>query len=143
MKCAIKIALLLVIMPLLFSCAINPVTGKTELMLLSEEGEISMGQETDPQIVAMYGVYNDWDLDAYVENLGDRMARISHRPNLNYEFKIMDSPAINALAPSLHAVRVAGSFSEGTRYSATAKGSGRLLTPGSPSIHSGLDAKAK
>ena len=98
MKYRVRITLLLVIMPWLFSCAINPVTGKTELMLLSEEDEISMGQETDPQIVAMYGVYNDWDLDAYVENLGDRMARISHRPNLNYEFKIMDSPAINAFA---------------------------------------------
>ena len=98
MKYTVRIILFAVIVPWLFSCAVNPVTGKAELMLLSEEGEISMGQETDPQIVAMYGVYNDGDLDSYVENLGDRMARISHRPNLNYEFKIMDSPAINAFA---------------------------------------------
>ena len=98
MKQTVRIILFAVIVPWLFSCAINPVTGKTELMLLSEEDEISMGQETDPQIMRMYGAYNDWDLDAYVESIGDRMGHISHRPNLNYEFKIMDTPAINAFA---------------------------------------------
>ena len=98
MKNTVRIVLLLVIVPWLFSCAVNPVTGKAELMLLSEEDEIKMGQQTDPEIRRMYGVYTDHDLDVYVASLGNRMGHISHRPNLNYEFKVMDSPAINAFA---------------------------------------------
>jgi predicted Zn-dependent protease len=80
------------------SCATNPVTGKREFVLLSEQDEIRMGQETDPQIVEMYGVYDDEDLAEYIENLGQQMAKVSHRPQLNYEFKIMDSPVVNAFA---------------------------------------------
>ena len=88
----------LIFMGLLISCAVNPVTGKRELSLISEEQEIAMGREYDPQIAAMYGVYDDPKLLKYVNDLGQKMAKISHRPNLKYEIKIMDSPVINAFA---------------------------------------------
>ena len=39
------------------SCAVNPVTGKREFMLISEQEEISLGAETDKQIRSQYGVY--------------------------------------------------------------------------------------
>lgn len=80
------------------SCAVNPVTGKREFMLVSEEQEIAMGREYDPQISQMYGVYDDPELLKYVNDLGQKMAKISHRPNLKYEIKVMDSPVINAFA---------------------------------------------
>lgn len=83
---------------LLPSCAVNPVTGEREIMLLSESDEEKMGLQTDAQVVASYGVYNDDNLLNYVDGIGQKMARISHRPNLNYRFKIMDSPVINAFA---------------------------------------------
>ena len=82
----------------LWACAINPVTGKRELMLLSETDEIQLGKESDKGIVEMYGVYPDNDLNAYITTLGQSMVKISHRPNLPYEFKVMDSPVINAFA---------------------------------------------
>jgi predicted Zn-dependent protease len=41
------------------SCATNPVTGTREFMLLSRDDEIAMGKETDPQIIASYGQYED------------------------------------------------------------------------------------
>jgi predicted Zn-dependent protease len=82
----------------LISCAVNPVTGKREFMLVSESDEIALGKESDPQIVAQYGVYNDAKLNQYLSDLGNRMAQISHRPQLKYEFKIVDSPIINAFA---------------------------------------------
>jgi predicted Zn-dependent protease len=82
----------------LFSCATNPVTGRTELMLLSEQDEIAMGRSTDPQVVQTYGIYANRDLASYIGNLGRRMGSISHRPQLTYEFKVMDSPVINAFA---------------------------------------------
>jgi predicted Zn-dependent protease len=67
-------------------------------MLLSDEDEVRMGQETDPEITAMYGIYDDVALVTYIDNLGQQMAKISHRPQLTYTFNVMDSPVINAFA---------------------------------------------
>lgn len=44
---------------LLDSCAKNPVTGKNDLMLMSEQQEIAMGQQSDPEIISFFGLYND------------------------------------------------------------------------------------
>jgi len=83
----------------LFStCARNPVTGKNQIVLMSEAQEIAMGQEADPQIVAQFGLYNDKGLQAFITEKGKAMAAISHRPNLNYEFKVVDSEVLNAFA---------------------------------------------
>jgi len=67
-------------------------------MLLSDEDEVRMGQETDPEITAMYGIYDDVALVTYIDNLGQQLAKISHRPQLTYTFNVMDSPVINAFA---------------------------------------------
>ncbi|MCC5938683.1 MAG: M48 family metalloprotease [Lunatimonas sp.] len=88
-----------VLSTILFSgCARNPVTGKRQLVLMSEAQEIAMGKESDPQIVAFFGLYEDPKLQAFITEKGLEMAAISHRPKLNYEFKIVDSPVINAFA---------------------------------------------
>ena len=57
-----------------------------------------MGKQYDPQIVAMYGLYEDEKLQSFIDQKGQEMAAISHRSHLDYEFKIMDSPVINAFA---------------------------------------------
>lgn len=79
-------------------CKINPVTGVKEFNLLSDAQEQAMGDEYDPQVVAQYGQYQDEKLQAFIDEKGQAMARISHRPQLNYEFKILDSPVVNAFA---------------------------------------------
>lgn len=79
-------------------CAVNPVTGKKELMLLSKNQEIAMGRESDPEIVAAYGIYPDKDLQQFMDVKGQEIVKISHRPNIKYEFKILDSPIVNAFA---------------------------------------------
>ncbi len=84
---------------LLFSsCARNPVTGKRQVVLMSEAQEIAMGKEADPQIVAQMGLYDNKELQAFITEKGKQMAAASHRPNLNYEFKIVDSDVLNAFA---------------------------------------------
>ena len=65
---------------------------------MSEAQEIAMGKEADPHIVAQYGLYKDDALQAFITQKGKEMAAISHRPNLNYEFKIVDSDVLNAFA---------------------------------------------
>ena len=54
-----EIALLLFFICAVISCAINPVTGKRQLMLVSEAQEIQMGAEYDPQVIATFGEYMD------------------------------------------------------------------------------------
>lgn len=83
---------------LINSCARNPVTGKRQVALISENQEIAMGQEADPQIVAQFGLYEDANLQAFINQKGKEMAAISHRPELNYTFRIVDSEVLNAFA---------------------------------------------
>ena len=80
------------------NCARNPVTGKSQIVTMSEAQEIQMGKEADPQIVAQFGLYQDRALQDFISQRGKQMAAISHRPNLNYEFKIVDSEVLNAFA---------------------------------------------
>ena len=80
------------------ACSVNPVTGKKEVMLMSEAQEISMGKAYDPQVVASFGLYEDEKMQAFINEKGKEMGAISHRSHLNYEFKILDSPVVNAFA---------------------------------------------
>lgn len=93
-----SISLLMLVAMLIPSCAVNPVTGKRQLMLMSENQEVAMGTEYDPQVVASFGEYKDERLYAFMEKTGTAMGLISHRPNLKYHFKILDTPVINAFA---------------------------------------------
>ena len=83
---------------LLSSCATNPVTGKKEFMLVSKKQEIAMGLQADPEITSYFGLYEDKKLQQFIDKKGQEMAKISHRPELKYDFKIVDSPAVNAFA---------------------------------------------
>ncbi len=98
MKTFVKFLLAAVLVHVAISCAINPVTGKKQLMLLSEDQEKALGLQSDPEIIATMGLYEDAKLQAFINEKGTQMARVSHRPNLGYEFKIVDSPIVNAFA---------------------------------------------
>ena len=91
-------SIIVVVLLLLDSCAKNPVTGKSELMLMSKDQEIAMGKQSDPEIVAFFGLYQDEQLQNFIKQKGKAMAAVSHRPDLPYEFKVVDSPVVNAFA---------------------------------------------
>jgi len=80
------------------SCAMDPVSGRPTLMLLSEDKEVQMGRQTDQQVVRQYGLYKDAKLAAYIDDLGQRLAKVSHRPELSYNFKVLDVAVVNAFA---------------------------------------------
>lgn len=80
------------------SCVTNPVTGERDLILMSEEQEKALGAQSDPAVVAQFGLYPDEKLQQFIKEKGQAMAAISHRPELNYTFRILDSPVINAFA---------------------------------------------
>ena len=82
------------------SCAtvVNPVTGQSERTVMDEAAEISEGKKAHPQVLAEYGSYANPRVQAYVNELGQRLARQSHRAQLQWTFTVLDSPEINAFA---------------------------------------------
>ena len=88
----------LILLGVLGSCARNPVTGKREIMLVSEGQEIQMGREAAKQIPDQFGLVEDRGIQEMVQALGLQMARNSERPDLPWEFHVVDSPVVNAFA---------------------------------------------
>jgi predicted Zn-dependent protease len=80
------------------ACAVNPVSGKKELMFFSEQQEIAMGRETDQALRQQFGIYPDKALNDYVNRVGQSMVANSHRPNLKHYFAVLDTPVVNAFA---------------------------------------------
>ena len=84
---------------LLSGCSVNPVSGKKEFTLLSVEKEIEMGKESYPVMTQMNnGEYISNGLKTYVNNIGQRLASVSHRKDVPYEFNVVNSSDINAYA---------------------------------------------
>lgn len=82
----------------ILSCVTNPVTGRKELSLVSTAQEKEIGEATDQQIIQQYGLYPDKGLQRYVTTIGKQIVAHSHRPELGYEFKVVDSEVVNAFA---------------------------------------------
>lgn len=80
------------------SCAVNPVTHKKELMLLSQSDELALGKQTDKQISQTYGIYEDQNLKEYLSSVGNKLAKVSHLPDLQFNFQVLDSSVVNAFA---------------------------------------------
>ncbi len=76
----------------------NPVTGRSERSVMSLSDEIAAGRKAHEQVLREYGVYRDPRLQAYVEEIGQRLARQSHRSDLRWTFSLLDSPEVNAFA---------------------------------------------
>lgn len=85
---------------LVTGCVSNPVTGRSELQLISEQQEIALGEQNFPyQQQIQGGVYRlDPELNAYVERVGRTLAAVSDRPQLPYEFVVLNDSTWNAWA---------------------------------------------
>lgn len=79
-------------------CATNPATGRSQLSLYNEAQEVEIGRSADPEIVQQYGLYDDPELASYVERVGADLAAKSERPDLDWHFRVLDDPVINAFA---------------------------------------------
>ncbi|MBF0147904.1 MAG: M48 family metalloprotease [Magnetococcales bacterium] len=83
----------------LTGCSVNPVTGEKQLLLMSREQEIAVDQSQAPhQFSADFGVLPDSALNAYITSVGDALTMRSHRPDMPYSFRAVQSPNVNAYA---------------------------------------------
>lgn len=80
------------------SAVVNPVSGQVERSVMSEQDEIAEGAKAHQQVLQEYGVVKDAQVQTYVNNLGQRLAKLSHRDQLQWHFTVLDSPEVNAFA---------------------------------------------
>lgn len=85
---------------LLGGCTVNPVTGASELLFVSPAQELSIGQQQyAPSQQSQGGQYMvDPELTVYVSQVGKKLAAVSGRPDLPYEFVVLNNDVPNAWA---------------------------------------------
>jgi predicted Zn-dependent protease len=84
---------------LVAGCAVNPVTGEKQFMLISESQDIQIGQKYAPEITRqMGGVIANQTLQNYINNVGQTVARTGHRPEVEYHFQALNDESTNAFA---------------------------------------------
>ena len=88
---------ILLIFFMIFSFVLG-MQSPVEAGLISKNQEISMGKDVAAQLEAKYGVVQDDDLQARVNNIGQRLVAVSDRKDLEYSFKVLNSDEVNAMA---------------------------------------------
>jgi len=81
-------------------CVTNPATGKKNLNFYGDQKEeIALGVQAQPSFIKEYGgEVPSPEIRSYVSNLGQQLAAKSERPDLPWEFHVLDSAVINAFA---------------------------------------------
>lgn len=90
--------LLMVLALLLAGCATAPVTGRQQLLLLSEEDAAELGYQAYQDILRTKGVSSDPQRTEVVQRVGQRIARVSEDPDLDWQFNVINDPTPNAFA---------------------------------------------
>jgi hypothetical protein len=80
------------------NCAIRPVTGPSDCVMMSEANGISLGDKADADVRKEYGIYLRPGLRAYLNCVSQKLAEASHCPDLAYHFAAVSGAAINAAA---------------------------------------------
>jgi len=86
-------------LPFLIGCAVDPVTGKKQLMMMSREQEIGIDKNQSPfQFSSDYGVTTDIALNQYIKDVGKGLLPFVHRKDMPYNFQCVNATYINAYA---------------------------------------------
>ena len=93
-----RVCVLLTSAMLVTGCAVNPVTGGNDFVLMTERDELTLGRKYSQQLLKTYRHYDNALLQQYVQSVGERLARVSHRQKLLYQFTVLDSADVNAFA---------------------------------------------
>jgi predicted Zn-dependent protease len=87
-------------LPWLHACTANPATGGSDFTpFMSPADEIKVGAQEHQKVLAQFGgPYQDRKIQAYVNDIGQRLAAKSELPDLKWTFTVLDSDIINAFA---------------------------------------------
>ena len=88
-------------------CVQNKATGDRQLVILSQDEENNIGAREHPKIIKAFGgIYEDKNLQEYINNIGNRLASNSELPDIRWTFTILDSPVVNAFALTLSLIHI-------------------------------------
>lgn len=79
-------------------CALNPATGGANMVVSSKAGEIKQGREMHDEMMSKGAAYDDPEIQDYVNRIGQRLAKHSDMPDLEWTFTVIDAPDLNAFA---------------------------------------------
>lgn len=79
-------------------CMVHPVTLEREFNVVSEEKEISIGRNAHAEILKQFGEYQDYKLQRYVYQLGQKLVSVCRRRDIMYHFTVLDTEMENAFA---------------------------------------------
>lgn len=66
--------------------------------VISEAQEVEIGKRADQEVLKQFGYYEDPALQAYVNEVGQRLVKVADPRNVEYHFKVVDVPEVNAFA---------------------------------------------
>lgn len=80
-------------------CAVNPLTGDDELMFYKVGQDFKVGAAVAPKLEeALGGRIEDESLQKYIDHVGQKIARVCHHPEWDYNYVAVESEQVNALA---------------------------------------------
>jgi len=91
-------AVALVLMACAGGCAVNPVSGRHEIAMVSRSTELELGAEQAKAVEQEMGLITGADIEIYVRGLGARLAAASPRQDVPYAFHVVDMAEPNAFA---------------------------------------------
>jgi predicted Zn-dependent protease len=95
-----RLVLTFLVAVFLTSCATvrNPVTGEYERTVMDERAELAEGKKAHQEVLKEYRALDNPAVQAYVNSIGQKLAKASQRANLEWHFTVVDSPEVNAFA---------------------------------------------
>ncbi len=83
----------------LTGCAVDPVTGQKQLMMVSRQQEIGIDKQQSPfQFSSDYGLSQDRKINTYISSVGRRLVPNVHRLDMPYTFQVVNATYVNAYA---------------------------------------------
>ena len=83
----------------LAGCATNLVTGQKQLVLISPQQELELGQQYSPEVQKQLGgPISNPQIQSYVAGVGAKIVRASHMPDLEFHYTAVNDKSINAMA---------------------------------------------
>lgn len=76
----------------------NPATGRNEMIFISDEQEVDIGKGVETEVLKKYRLLNDPARLATVQAIGKKITAVCDRPNMPYQFSIVDDKTVNAFA---------------------------------------------
>lgn len=94
-----KISIPFLLLIFITGCATAPITGRSQLLIVSEGDEIALGVKSYKETLAKAKVSHDPQINAQVRRVGMRVANAANRPDYAWEFTVIDDPkTANAFA---------------------------------------------